>query len=87
MPKLKTTELPFVGNAELAYLLGVSRPRVQQLIAKDDFPVPVALRMGQVWWYADVAAWAEAAGRTLRPLPATWPADDADDGGTRKYTR
>jgi predicted DNA-binding transcriptional regulator AlpA len=53
-----------VGSAEIAQLLGVSRQRVQQLIASPDFPAPDAvLAMGKVWLRADVIAWARAHGR------------------------
>lgn len=53
-----------VGAAEIADLLGVSRQRVQQLIARDDFPKPdVVLAMGKVWRRDDVIAWAQATGR------------------------
>jgi len=47
-----------MGSAEIAELLAVSRQRVQQLIAKPDFPAPVAdLAMGKVWRVEDVRAW------------------------------
>jgi predicted DNA-binding transcriptional regulator AlpA len=53
-----------VGSAEIAAILGVSRQRVQQLIARPDFPQPeVVLAMGKVWRKADVLAWAKAHGR------------------------
>jgi predicted DNA-binding transcriptional regulator AlpA len=53
-----------VGAAEIAQMLGVSRQRVQQLIARDDFPEPdVVLAMGKVWRREDVIAWAKASGR------------------------
>jgi prophage regulatory protein len=52
------------GSAEIAAMLGVSRQRVQQLIARPDFPKPDAvLAMGKVWRRADVLAWAKAHGR------------------------
>lgn len=45
-------------------MLGVSRQRVQQLIARPDFPKPdVVLAMGKVWRRDDVTAWAKAHGR------------------------
>jgi len=71
--------LPIVGVAELGYMLNVKRARVTQLVAKSDFPTAMELRMGKVWWAADVEAWAAAHGRTLRPLPASWPV--APEGG------
>jgi predicted DNA-binding transcriptional regulator AlpA len=53
-----------VGAAEIAAMLGVSRQRVQQLIARPDFPEPVVvLAMGKVWETKDVRAWAKARGR------------------------
>ena len=59
--------------AELGYMLGVSRARVSQLVAKPGFPAPTELRMGKVWQLSDVEAWAKERGRRLEPLPATWP--------------
>ena len=54
----------YVGSAEIADLLEVSRQRVQQLIARRDFPKPVVkLKMGKVWRRADVERWARAHGR------------------------
>ena len=53
-----------VGSAEIEDMLGVSRQRVQQLIAQPDFPKPVArLKMGKVWRRSDVEKWARAHGR------------------------
>ena len=47
------------GTAEAAAWLGVSRQRVLQLAARDDFPEPLAvLTMGKVWRAGDVRAWA-----------------------------
>lgn len=55
-----------VGSQEIARMLGVSRQRVQQLIARDDFPEPdVKLAMGKVWKRADVESWAKAHGREV----------------------
>lgn len=48
-----------MGAAEIGELLGVSRQRVQQLIARPDFPTAVvSLRMGKVWHTHEVEAWA-----------------------------
>jgi predicted DNA-binding transcriptional regulator AlpA len=56
-----------VGTHEIAQMLGVSRQRVFQLTAKDDFPRPTAeLAMGQVWLREDVVKWAQATGRDVR---------------------
>lgn len=53
-----------VGAAEIQDLLGVSRQRVQQLIARPDFPKPVdKLKMGKVWRRTDVEKWARSRGR------------------------
>lgn len=47
-------------------MLGVSRQRVQQLIARDDFPTPeVVLDMGKVWKRAEVEKWARGLGRNI----------------------
>ena len=55
-----------VGAQEIGAMLGVSRQRVQQLAARDDFPQPeVTLAMGKVWKRADVEAWARDHGRML----------------------
>jgi predicted DNA-binding transcriptional regulator AlpA len=56
--------LDLMGPAEIAKLLDVSRQRVTQLVAKPDFPEPVAdLAMGKVWLSADVRAWGVRNGR------------------------
>ncbi|BAL87347.1 putative regulatory protein [Actinoplanes missouriensis 431] len=48
----------FVGAGEIGDRLGVSRQRVQQLIAKPDFPAPYdEIQMGKVWRIADIEAW------------------------------
>jgi len=55
-----------VGSAEIADMLGVSRQRVQQLIARPDFPKHVVrLKMGKVWKRVAVVAWATAHGREI----------------------
>lgn len=47
-----------MGTAEIARRLGVSRQRVQQLVARPDFPKPTSeLDMGKVWESADIEAW------------------------------
>lgn len=47
-----------MGAKEIEERLGVSRQRVQQLIARTDWPVPYdELAMGKVWRIADVEAW------------------------------
>lgn len=53
-----------VGSAEIEDMLGVSRQRVQQLIARRDFPKPIVrLKMGKVWRRAEVEKWARSHGR------------------------
>jgi hypothetical protein len=63
-------DVGIVGAAEIAELLGgLSRQRVSQLTAAEDFPQPLQrLRMGNVWRYSDVVAWAERTGRAVHPL-------------------
>lgn len=60
-----------VGAAEIAEMLGgLSRQRVSQLTAADDFPDPLQrLRMGNVWRYTDVLEWAQNSGRSVQPIP------------------
>lgn len=60
-----------VGSAEVADMLGVSRQRVQQLIAEPDWPEPeVSLKMGKVWRRDAIRSWAEQHGRTISGEPA-----------------
>ena len=55
-----------LGAAELGALLGVSRARVTQLMAKSWFPEPVArLKLGGIWELADIERMAAETGRTL----------------------
>lgn len=58
-------QLELVGAAEIAELLGVTRQRVNQIVAEDPtFPEPVAeLTAGRIWHRSDVVAWAVASGR------------------------
>ncbi len=57
----------FVGAAEIAELLGVSRQRVDQLTRRPDFPLPVAeLVSGRVWTRVFVERWAMLTGRLER---------------------
>lgn len=65
----------FVGVAEVAELLGVSRQRVVQLAARDDFPTPVArLASGPVWRKGDLSTfadgWQRKAGRPRKMIAA-----------------
>jgi prophage regulatory protein len=70
VPILRGVELPVLGAAEIGELLGgLSRQRVSQLTARNDFPQPFApLRMGNVWRTEDVVEWAREHGRALHPL-------------------
>jgi predicted DNA-binding transcriptional regulator AlpA len=50
-----------MGQAEIADRLGVTRQRVQQLIARADWPEPYeVLAMGKVWRTEDIEAWIKA---------------------------
>ena len=52
-------------------MLGVSRGRANQLLARPGFPAPIAtLSTGRVWSYEQVAAWAAATNRTLHDITA-----------------
>jgi len=56
-----------VGAAEIAERLGLTQADTIHSWRRrhDDFPAPVReLRMGLVWWWPDVQAWAKATGRT-----------------------
>ncbi|MEV2239455.1 DNA-binding protein [Micromonospora sp. NPDC049891] len=49
---------PLMGQFEIAERLGISRQRVQQLVARADWPKPyVTLAMGKVWHTKDIEAW------------------------------
>lgn len=59
-----TTLEDLVTGAEAARRLGVSRQRLQQLAARDDFPEPLGvLGRANVWRSSDVAEWAATQGR------------------------
>jgi predicted DNA-binding transcriptional regulator AlpA len=58
-----------VAAAEIGQMLGLGRTRVHMLINDVDFPPPIAeLRVGKVWLYADIEAYAARTGRPLYPL-------------------
>lgn len=73
-----------VGVGEIAELLGVTRQRVDQLIASyDDFPDPeVELKGGRVWSRESVEAWIAVhpvrprTGRPRRPSAAGSEAEE-----------
>jgi predicted DNA-binding transcriptional regulator AlpA len=47
-----------MGAAEIGARLNVSRQRVQQIVARPDFPKPAKeLAMGKVWLTSEVEAW------------------------------
>jgi predicted DNA-binding transcriptional regulator AlpA len=55
-----------VGVAEVADMLGLSRQRVHQLAAQQDFPPPVAsLSAGLIWRRDDIRRWAKRVGRII----------------------
>jgi predicted DNA-binding transcriptional regulator AlpA len=60
-----------VAMAELIDMLGVSKSWVVRLVKEPDFPAPLErLRVGQIWSYQEIAAWAQRTGRTVHPIPA-----------------
>jgi predicted DNA-binding transcriptional regulator AlpA len=67
---IRGVEPQLVGAAEIAQMLGgLSRQRVSQLTSAADFPEPLErLRMGSVWRYTDVLAWAKRNGRTVHAI-------------------
>jgi predicted DNA-binding transcriptional regulator AlpA len=61
---------PVVAQREIGAMLAVSKRRVTQLIARDDFPAPIAhLSVSRVWSYDRVKAWAQSNGRAVHPIP------------------
>lgn len=86
-PNLASVE-KWVGSAEIAEMFGISRQRVYQLTSRPDFPAPmVRLKAGAVWVTAEVVAWAESKGRTVRddvdvstPDPVEPPSKHAESG-------
>jgi prophage regulatory protein len=54
-----------VGSHEIRVMLGVSRQRINQLVAARQFPEPVArLAQGAVWRKRDIEEWMRETGRT-----------------------
>ena len=50
----------YMGLAEIAERLGVSRPRVEQLRQRPDFPEPAAkLAMGPIWLASQIERWVQ----------------------------
>lgn len=59
-------DLGRLGTADIARLLGLSRPRVWQLRQQPGFPKPAGQEGGREYWYEDaILRWAAGAGRTL----------------------
>lgn len=55
---LTTMAKHLMGAREIEARFGVSRQRVQQLIARDDWPEPYdTLAMGKVWRIEDIEKW------------------------------
>jgi predicted DNA-binding transcriptional regulator AlpA len=55
-----------LGTADIARLLGVSRPRVWQLRQQPGFPKPAGEEGGREYWYeSTILRWAAGAGRTM----------------------
>jgi prophage regulatory protein len=51
-------EARFVGPKEIQTWFGVSRQRIQQMIARSDWPAPCAvLSTGRIWLREDVEVW------------------------------
>ena len=62
---------PVVAQQEIGVMLDLSKRRVTQLIAREDFPAPIAqLSVSRIWSYEQVKSWAESSGRTVHPIPA-----------------
>lgn len=54
-------QLPVVGVAEIADILGVDRHRVYELTLSQDWPEPLArMATGSVWRTADIRRWARS---------------------------
>lgn len=65
-PRVADLGAPYMGSAEIARYLGISRQRVQQISHKAAFPEPCEiLAMGKVWKRADVETWARDNGRAV----------------------
>ncbi|MFZ3562828.1 helix-turn-helix transcriptional regulator [Streptomyces sp. BH097] len=60
-----TTPAAHVGVTEIGEMLNVSRQRANKLVARPDFPEPVAqTKAGRVWERAAVEAWEKTWDRT-----------------------
>ncbi|MCX4598322.1 helix-turn-helix domain-containing protein [Streptomyces sp. NBC_01549] len=60
-----TAPSPHVGVTEIGEMLNVSRQRANKLVARADFPAPVAqTKAGRVWERAAVEKWEKGWDRT-----------------------
>jgi predicted DNA-binding transcriptional regulator AlpA len=60
-----------VGAHEIRVMLGISRQRVNQLLAGSRFPEPVArLAQGAVWRKRDIEQWMRDTGREAPVYPS-----------------
>jgi hypothetical protein len=58
---------PFVQQAQIAYMLGVSRQRVDQLTREKGFPDPAGrLPTGRIWSTDAIVRWAWSKGRSVK---------------------
>lgn len=63
---LGVARIDLVMSAEIVHMLGLSRPRVDQLSNSKDFPEPVAVvKAGRIWLRKDVEEWAKTKGREI----------------------
>lgn len=65
---------PVVAMHEVGAMLGLTRRRVATLVAREDFPAPLAiLTVGRIWTSDGVRKWAEQTGRATHLIPAAAP--------------
>lgn len=64
---LGVARIDLVMSAEIVQMLGLSRPRVDQLANTKNFPEPVAVvKAGRIWLRKDVEEWAAKTGREVQ---------------------
>ena len=74
--------MQFLGAAEVALLLGVSRQRVHQLVSAPGFPDPLErLASGAIWSTEAVASWAQERGRAIHPERLTGAKESTNTTG------
>jgi len=62
------SRLELVVQLDIAKRLGITKQRVAQLAARDDFPTPIGvLGRSTVWRWSDIERWARETGRLTRP--------------------